>query len=69
MWPHHRVDKLLLALAEDGDKQGLLVVAAEHGCDEVDGVSVVVVVADVIVLPPSRVAATIRGCGDKTAGS
>lgn len=60
---HHGVDKLLLALAEDGDELGLLVVAVEHGRGEVDGVSVIVVVADVVVLPPAGVGATLRGCG------
>lgn len=66
---HHGVDKLLLALAEDGDEPGLLVVAARHGRDEVDSIGVVVVVADIIVLPPAGVTAALRGCGDKTTSS
>lgn len=41
-------------------------VAVGHGRDEVDRIGVVVVVADVVVLPPAGVAAALRSCKDKT---
>lgn len=43
-------------------------VAAGHGCGEVNSIGVVVVVADVVVLPPAGVAAALRSCGDKITG-
>lgn len=57
---YHGVDVRLFLSVVDGHQQGLLVVAAPHGRVEVHDVGVVVVVADVAVLPPARIRATIR---------
>ena len=57
---YHAVDERLLVHVEDGDEHGLLVAAAFHGRVEVHGVSVVIVVADVFVLSPAGVTATLR---------
>lgn len=45
----------------DGDEQGLLEVAAGHGRAKVNVFGVVVVIADVVVLPPAGVGAALGG--------
>lgn len=66
IWPdwrrleaYHAVYVFLFLLGEDGDQRGLFGVAAHHSRVEVHDVGVVVVVADVVVLPPARVSAAV----------
>lgn len=61
---HHAVDVGLLVTVVDGGEEGLLVAAALQSRVEVHGLGVVVVVAQVVVLPPAGVAATFRSCED-----
>lgn len=56
---YHAVYVFLFLLGEDGDERGLFGVAAHHSCVEVYDVGVIVVVADVVVLPPARVSAAV----------
>jgi len=57
---YHAVNISLFIFVEDGHKPGLLSVAACHSCVEVDYVCVIIVVTDVVVLPPPGVGATVR---------
>lgn len=57
---YHAVDEGLFVSAEDGDERRFLCVTASHGRVEVHHIGVVVIVADVVVLPPARVGSTIR---------
>lgn len=56
---YHGVNIGLFVLVENGHEHGLLSVAAHIGGVEVDYVSVVVVVTDVLVLPPAWIGATV----------
>lgn len=56
---YHGVDEGLFLCAVDADEPGFLLVAADHCCVEVHDVSVVVIVADVVVLPPAGVWPTV----------
>lgn len=56
---YHGVDVGLFLCAVDADEPGLLLVAADHSRVEVHDVGVVVVVADVVVLPPAGVRPTV----------
>ena len=57
---YHGVYICLLLSILDGDEKGLLIVTALHSGVEIHNVSVVVVVADVVVLPPAWVGAAVR---------
>lgn len=57
---YHAVNICLFIFTVDGDESGFFVVTAHHSRMEVHYVSVIVVVTDVVVLPPARVCSTIR---------
>lgn len=57
---HHGVHVCLLLCVQDGHEQGFFFVAAHHSRVEVHYVGVVVVVADVVILPPAGVSAAVR---------
>lgn len=58
---YHAVDIGLFIFVVDGGEEGSLAITASQGCGEVDGVSVIVVVADAVFLPPAGITATFRG--------
>lgn len=57
---YHAVNVGLLVFVVDGGEEGLLVEAAFQSLVEVHVIRVIVVVADVVVLPPAGVTATFR---------
>lgn len=58
---YHAVDIGLFIFVVDGGEEGFLVTTVSQSCGEVDGVRVIVVVADTVVLPPAGITATFRG--------
>lgn len=58
---HHAVNIGLFIFVVDRRQEGFLVKTVFQSRVKVDGVRVIVVVADVVVLPPAGITATVRG--------
>lgn len=58
---YHAVNIGLFIFVVDGGEEGSFVMTASQSCGEVDGVRVIVVVADAVFLPPAGITSTFRG--------